>query len=182
MKQLGQWNFFFFRTWIEAKLKKLDFSKEKNRYKAMIFGSISVTVLLLTFSIQFFFKTVQLNEMVLTLHKSAERRHCSIERKRKLEEMSKKMPFLTFMQRISLEVQSAHYKKELKMITQFQGFELLKGHESKIVFTDSNEGNWKFVKSVTSTLEGFQEYEYTLAEPLQMSDEELKTFLSLLDL
>jgi hypothetical protein len=128
-----------------------------------------------------FYKTCGLEKTVSDVVLVFEKRRLSLERKRRGEELSRKNPSAEFIQKLSKEVQAAQYKKELSLITQFQGFELLKGHESKVVFNDLLGSEWVFHKKEIAGLDGFKEVEYQLSEPIYLSDEELKTFLTLIE-
>ncbi len=128
-----------------------------------------------------FYKTCGLEKTVSDVVLVFEKRRLSLERKRRVEELSRKNPSAQFVQKLSREVQAAQYKKELSLITQFKGFELLKGNESKVVFNDFVGSGWVFNKKEIAGLDGFKEVEYQLSEPIYLSDEELKTFLTLIE-
>ena len=166
---------------MEANIKKVDLSSAKQRYLLLTGSSLLITALLFVFSIQLFFKTFGLDERISSVAAVFEKRMISLERKRKFEEVIRKNSSAQFMQRLSKEVQAAQHKKELSLITQFQGFELLKGHESKVIFMDLMDSQWSFEKKETTGVEGFKEVEYQLSEPIYLSDEELKTLLTLIE-
>jgi hypothetical protein len=170
------------KEWIAEKRKKVDLSSPFKRYTALI-GFCSLLLLtLLAGSLNFLFKVKSLDQKLSELTVITEKKSLSLDRKKKLEELSKKNPSLQFFHQLSSEVQNVHHRKELTLISQFQGFELLKGHQSKVILDALPHEEWAFVEVASQFVDGFKETEYKLLEsPVLLSDEELKSLILFLE-
>jgi hypothetical protein len=147
--------------------------------KDLFFSSLVLFFLLLT-SASFFWQIFSIKQLLPKAAKAIEKKQVMKERLQLIEIESGKNQSLEVIERFFSEVFNTHLKKELEFVTQFQGFEKLRGHEAKLFLEKCPIDKLIREKNVLVTKE-YRETEYETINPVMLSDLELKKLILLIE-
>jgi len=169
------WNFLFDKTKLLEIFKKAHESSYRDFYL-----SFSILSFLFLGSAIFLFRMSNFPNLIGKAKQVIEKKQYFQMKKELLEDESKRTYALDVMGKILLDVMNTHQKKELELVTQFQGFENLKGHEGKLLLENYNFESI-FKPGQSKITKPYQETPYSLSEPLILTDLELKRLITHLD-
>lgn len=164
------WNF----SSVKSSLKNGCLFLKEQPKKEGIFLFLGLIVLF-GFSSYLALKSYTMPEKVYLSQKALDRKKSIMEKKQKIEEEMKKHP-LAILDKALVEVINTHKKQELELVSQFQGFEGLKGHEAKLIFERVSFERFFETKEVIIT-PPYKEVYYTIKQPFFLTDQELKMLI-----
>jgi hypothetical protein len=168
---IANWNLLLKAT----SLKKILYSYFSFKKKEFAFLFILLIFAFLG-SIFFCLQVLQAPQKVVIASQIIKKTKIMHERKELIEEESRRSRFAQ-INKVLLEVFNAHKKKELEIVSQFNGFEDLKGHESKL-FLDPYSFDAFYEEKTIQKTPPYQEITYGLKNPVYLTDLELKNLIT----
>lgn len=165
------WNFTLNKSYRKIYEQLVAIFKDKEQY-IYLFSCALIFLL----SCHIVLKIIYLPQKIEIITEYLEKKMIMDERKKEIEEQSKKIKGLSPIDTMIKEVLNTKKKKELEWVSQFKTFSSLKGHESKLLIENNISEN--FYKCIdTSKISGYEEKTYQLAQPIFLNEEELDNLL-----